>query len=294
MSRRLVVLLAWALWRWPRSAWPPPGWSPAAPGRPPDAGLACGRRKNCPLLVPAFSAATVGAVLAAAGPATRVGWLLLRPGPVIAVAGLATSYASYGLLAPGRSSRPPTPAPGSPTPASSPRWRLSRLHPAARPPPGRCRRPRWRWWAGSRPAGCAGPASSALPALAPPDQSGPDTANPFGIPRWAGRWRSSRALVVTGLACWSAAGSLVLRFRRARGVRAPAAALGRSRARWPRWPCLALARAGPDRRPTLLFRAGCWRSGAGPAAAWRSGSRSCGIGCMTWTISSAARWCMGC
>src|SRR6266545_3055378 len=108
-------------------------------------------------VVAVVSAVTVGALLASRRPAHPVGWLLLALGLSVAVSGIATGYASYGLLA-----RPGT-----------------------------------------------------LPAA---DYAA--VANPLAVPALAGPLRvvSLVTWVVTGLAIPAAAWSLVLRFRRARGV----------------------------------------------------------------------------
>ncbi len=51
------------------------------------------------LVIGVVSVVTVGAVLASRGPAHPVGWLLLGLGLSVAAPGVATGYASYGLLA---------------------------------------------------------------------------------------------------------------------------------------------------------------------------------------------------
>jgi hypothetical protein len=52
-----------------------------------------------PLMVAMVTATTVGAVLAGRRPGHPVGWLLLALGLSVAVAGVATGYANYGVLA---------------------------------------------------------------------------------------------------------------------------------------------------------------------------------------------------
>ena len=172
--------------------------------------------------IPAFvlatlSATTVGVLLASRRPRHPVGWLLLGLGLPVALSGVATGYANYGLMA----------RPGA-LPAAG--WAalyhgVSVLAALAAlqfvlllTPTGSLPSPCWRWWAGVA-------AGSAVVALAtslvlpfdPPYQANP---NPLAIPALAGLLRplSNLTWAVTALGLPVAAASLLLRFRRARGV----------------------------------------------------------------------------
>jgi MFS family permease len=170
-----------------------------------------------PYLLGMMSAATVGLVLAIRRPRHPVGWLLLALGTSIGASALATSYARYGLLA----------RPGSlPGAGYAAVWFEVGVFVWADwlgfilllTPTGSLPSPRWRWWARTVVAAAVlGVASSALLPLEPPFQSAP---NPLAVPALAGPLQAVNGLtlLVTGLSVLVAAGSLVVRFRRARGV----------------------------------------------------------------------------
>jgi hypothetical protein len=169
------------------------------------------------LVLGVVSAATVGAVLASRRPRHPVGWLLLTLGLSLAAAGVATGYANYGLLA----------RPGAlPATAYAALYHgVSILLVAAclgfvllLTPTGSLPSARWRWWARvavAAPLLAVG--SSALLPFDPPYQS---VANPLAVAQLAGPLRVVNFVtwLVTGLAILVAAWSLVVRFRRARGV----------------------------------------------------------------------------
>ena len=158
----------------------------------------------------AVSAAMVGAVLASRRPRHPVGWLLLALGLWFIY-----GYASWVLLAwrGGAARRWPSDLgyqrrcdPG-----------LDRLHPAAHPDRVAAL-PRWRWWARiAAAAPLLGLVSLAVGPFRGPDQS---VANPLVVGALAGPLLMVRtvAFVVAGLAIPAGAWSLVVRFRRARGV----------------------------------------------------------------------------
>jgi MFS family permease len=163
------------------------------------------------------SAVSVGALLASRRPAHPVGWLLLALGLSVAVSGVATGYASYGLLA-----RPGAlPVAGYAAIYHSVSvivWAACIGFVLLLTPTGSLPSPRWRWWAW---IGAAAPlvalVSTLLLPLDPPYRS---VANPLAVAALTGPLRVVNAVtwVATGLTIPVAAWSLVVRFHRARGV----------------------------------------------------------------------------
>jgi hypothetical protein len=169
------------------------------------------------LVLGVVSAATVGAVLASRRPRHPVGWLLLTLGLSVGAAGAATGYANYGALA------RPVALPGADYAALY--HSISILIMAASlgfalllTPTGSLPSPRWRWWA--RVAAAAPPLAAVSTALLPFEPPYQSVANPFAVPDLAGPLRVADTVLwaVTVLAITVAAGSLLVRFRRARGV----------------------------------------------------------------------------
>ena len=166
-----------------------------------------------------LSATTVGAVLASRRPRHPVGWLLLGFALSLTASGVITSYVTYGLLA----------RPGALPAAHA----LARYYPATGAaalallslvllltPTGSLPSPRWRRWAVIT---AATPVALVLVMPVAPGRLDPQlllTSSPFSSQALGGVLLVATrvALAVTALAVAVAAGSLVLRFRRARGI----------------------------------------------------------------------------
>ncbi|HYY78402.1 MAG TPA: hypothetical protein VFD04_04345, partial [Actinomycetes bacterium] len=215
--------LAWALWALGLLALVATAWFDhllRRAGRPELAELDAGGVTL--LALTTASAATVGALLASRRPAHPVGWLLLAfallPG---ALGNAADGYARYGLLArPG--TLPAARAAGVLASASFvPGLGLVAfvllLTPTGSPPS-----PRWRWWAWVT---AAAPAAFLLswvfgvPSVDPDSPLGA-VPNPLAVHSLAGPLQVvyGTASPITAVTLMVAAGSLLLRFRRARGV----------------------------------------------------------------------------
>jgi hypothetical protein len=165
------------------------------------------------------SAATVGAVLAGRRPRHPVGWLLLAFALSLTANGVAGVYAPYGLQA-----RPGT-LPGA-------AW-VAMYYPATAlvafaclglvlllVPTGSPPSPRWRWWAWLT-VGALAVRLLAMPlAPRPPDSRYRAVDNPLDLRPFDGALllANRAALAVTVLGILVGAGSLVVRFHRARGV----------------------------------------------------------------------------
>jgi hypothetical protein len=170
-------------------------------------------------VVAVLSAATVGALVASRRPRHPVGWLLLGFALSLTATGVIYSYVTYGLLA---------------RPGALPAVHLvARYYPATGAaalallslvllltPTGSLPSARWRWWAVIT---AATPVALVLVMPVVPGRLDPRlllTSSPFSDRALGGVLLVATrvALVVTALAVVVAAGSLVLRFRRAQGV----------------------------------------------------------------------------
>jgi hypothetical protein len=175
------------------------------------------------------SAATVGAVLATRRPRHPVGWLLLALGLSLMAGGLGGAYTGYGLLA----------RPGA-LPATHV---VARLWTATTviaqtvlsfvlllTPTGSLPTPRWRWWAWTTVAAAASLLVTLAVASGSMDPQYQVIGGPFDFRGLGGGLLVANQLAVidTSLVVVVAAGSLVMRFRRARGVE-------RQQLRWVAW-----------------------------------------------------------
>jgi hypothetical protein len=187
-------------------------------------------------LLALVSAATVGAVLASRRPHHPVGWLLLILGLALTASGVAAAYTAYGLVA----------RPGAlPAAGVVARCYLAFILAALLAlsfillltPTGSLPSPRWRWWAR---ATVAAPVALLVALAVARGSLDPrvEAENPADFRGVGGALLvvSQLALGVTLLALMVAAGSLVVRFRRARGVE-------RQQLRWVAWAAMLVALA---------------------------------------------------
>src|SRR6266508_2822907 len=174
---------------------------------------------SAPLLAAAVSAATVGAVLASRRPAHPVGWLMLGIGLLVAADGVVSEYVGYGVVA----------RPGA-LPAASylagisnglqVLWLACGGFVLLLTPTGSLPSPRWRWWAR---VAAAAPLLLVLLFAVDPHPLAPEhptVDNPLAVPVPAGVLLAVAAVdaVIVLATLVAAAGSLVVRFRRARGT----------------------------------------------------------------------------
>jgi hypothetical protein len=172
---------------------------------------------TAPVTLAVVSAATVGALVASRRPGHPVGWLLLGVGLAVATNALVEPYVKYGLLV-----RPGS-VPGA-------RYLLPILYSGylvglacagfvlLLTPTGSLPSPRWRWWAR---AAAVAPVLIVLGFAVQPDPLAPDyLGNPLAVPALAPALlvAALAGTAVVGVGLLAGAVSLVLRFRRARGV----------------------------------------------------------------------------
>jgi hypothetical protein len=220
-----AVVAAWGLWALGAASFLAVAWLEELlrrAGRPDLTGLVTA--DVLPLLLASFSAGTVGAVVASRRPRHPVGWLLLGLGLSMIGFGVAQDYASYALLA------RPGALPGGRLLAlvGDTGWILwpgivglvLLLTPTGSPPS-----PRWRWWV--RATAVAPLVFVAAEAVLPSEFEPPLQAvtSPLTVPALAGGLAGGlvqavdfAALLLVQLSILVGAASLVVRFRRARGV----------------------------------------------------------------------------
>jgi hypothetical protein len=164
------------------------------------------------------SAATVGAVLASRRPRHPVGWLLLAQVATNLATGAAAQYLAWGLLPGG--SLPATRAVALAYPASAGGGLILLGFVLLLTPTGKLPSPRWRWWASAM---VAVPLLLVVLVMLAPGRVDPAVqvlGSPFEFGGLSGVLlvANQLALAFTTLAVAVCAGSLVARFRRARGV----------------------------------------------------------------------------
>jgi hypothetical protein len=165
------------------------------------------------------SAATVGAVLASRRPAHPVGWLLLAQVASNLATGAGAQYLAWGLLAPG-GTLPATRYVALYFPASAGGGLLLLGFVLLLTPTGKLPSPGWRWWASAMVAVPLLLVVGVTLAPGPVDPSVQVVGGPFEFHGLGGGLLvvNQLALAFTTLAVAVCAGSLVVRFRRARGV----------------------------------------------------------------------------
>jgi len=218
--RRWLGVLAWALWGLAMLGLAGAAWLDhlqRQAGSPETAWLL--QPASVPLLVAAVSAATVGALVGSRRPAHPVGWLLLGLGLLVVANVVVSGYVGYGLLA----------RPGA-LPAASylagiangiqVLWLACVGFVVLLTPTGSLPSARWRWWA--RVAAAAPVLLVVLSAVDPqpllPEH--PEVDNPLAVSVPTGVLLAVAAVaaVIVLATLVAAAGSLVVRFRRARGT----------------------------------------------------------------------------
>jgi hypothetical protein len=222
--------LAWALWVLAVVGLAATAWLDRLLRQAGQAELTSLSASSIPVVVAAVSSVTVGAVLTARRPLHPVGWLLLGLGLALIVHDLTFSYTRYGLVA-----QPGTlPAAGYLAGFNNGivlSWISCAGFVLLLTPTGKLPSRRWRWWARIASASAAVWLLGAVVHPAPLYPEYPTIGNPLAVPvlpRGLLDAVMPAAAVVVLAALVVAAGSLVGRFRRARGTE-------RQQLRWLAW-----------------------------------------------------------
>jgi hypothetical protein len=222
--------LAWALWALTLLGLATTAWLDQLlrqAGRPELIWLGAG---NAASVGAAVIAATIGALVASRRPRHPVGWLLLPMGLALTWSGAGGGYKWYGLVA-----RPGTLPAASYLVGFSNGLNIVSISCAGfvllLTPTGSLPSRRWRWWARVAAAAAVVFVAASVVDPMPVYPEYPGIGNPFGVPALAEPPLDAlipAAGVVVLVALVVAAGSLVGRFRRARGVE-------RQQLRWLAW-----------------------------------------------------------
>ena len=222
--------LAWALWVLTLLGLATTAWLDQLlrqAGRPELSWLGAG---NAASVGAAVIAATIGALVASRRPRHPVGWLLLATGLATTLSGAGGGYKWYGLVA-----RPGTLPAASYLVGFSNGLNIVSISCAGfvllLTPTGSLPSRRWRWWARVAAAAAVVFVAASVVDPMPVYPEYPGIGNPFGVPALAEPPLDTvipAAGVVVLVALVVAAGSLVGRFRRARGVE-------RQQLRWLAW-----------------------------------------------------------
>jgi hypothetical protein len=217
-SRRRPATLAWTVWGLTVLGVAGSLWVDRLLRQAGRADLAALTASAVPLTVAALSTVTVGAVLAARRPRHPVGWLLLAMGLSIAVHDLTYSYTRYGLVV------RPGAVPGAAYLAGLNnglvvQWVACAGFVLLLTPTGRLPSPRWRWWARIVAAAALLWLLGSIVDQGPLRPEYPEIGNPLGVPALAAPLALLLfAALIVLVSLIVGAVSLLLRFRRARGV----------------------------------------------------------------------------
>jgi hypothetical protein len=229
--------LAWALWVLTLLGLVTTAWLDQLlrqAGRPELSWLGAG---NAALVGAAVIAATIGALVASRRPFHPVGWLLVAMGLALTLSGAGGGYKWYGLVA-----RPGTLPAASYLVGFSNGLNIVSISCAGfvllLTPTGSLPSRRWRWWARVAAAAAVVFLLASVVDPMPVYPEYPGIGNPFGVPALAEPPLDAlipAAGVVVLVALVVAAGSLVGRFRRARGSSDSSCAGWLGGRCWPRW-----------------------------------------------------------